>query len=85
MWLWHVCKNELRTNYLSQKYIFMTSAFQMAILVQYNENDSLTFADLMTATKMSEAALKPQLGLLVKAKVLLQEDDTYDINMSKLL
>lgn len=62
----------------------MTSSYQMAILVQYNDNDSLTFSDLATATKMSEAVLKPQLGLLVKAKVLLQDDDTYDLNTSEL-
>ncbi|RSH90827.1 hypothetical protein EHS25_010002 [Saitozyma podzolica] len=81
-WLWHVSKTELRTTYLYQKYIFMTSAYQMAILVQFNENDSLTYRDIQTATRISETILKPQLALLVKAKVLLQEDDTYDLNLN---
>lgn len=61
----------------------MTSAYQMAILVQFNENDSLTYRDIQTATRISETILKPQLALLVKAKVLLQEDDTYDLNLSE--
>lgn len=82
-WLWHVSKTELRTTYLSQKYIFMTSAYQMAILTQFNENDSLTFKDIQTGTKIAENLLKPQMALLVKAKVLLQEGDTYDLNLSE--
>src|ERR1700737_2822713 len=30
-WLWNYSKNELRTNYLNQKYILMTSSYQMAV------------------------------------------------------
>ncbi|WWD18765.1 hypothetical protein CI109_103220 [Kwoniella shandongensis] len=82
-WLWHVSKNELRTTYLPQKYIFMTSSYQMAILTQFNENDSLTFRDILSGTKISDSILKPQLALLVKAKVLLQSgEDTYDLNLN---
>ncbi|WWC88344.1 uncharacterized protein L201_003254 [Kwoniella dendrophila CBS 6074] len=81
-WLWHVSKNELRTTYLPQKYIFMTSSYQMAILTQFNETDSLTYNDILTGTKIAEGILKPQLALLVKAKVLLQEGQTYDLNLN---
>ncbi|WVR06630.1 hypothetical protein IAU60_003662 [Kwoniella sp. DSM 27419] len=79
-WLWHVSKNELRTTYLPQKYIFMTSAYQMAILTQFNENDSMSYNDLAAGTKISDVILKPQLALLVKSKVLLQNGETYDLN-----
>jgi len=41
-WLWNYSKNELRTNYLNQKYILMTSSFQMAVLLQYNTSDTLS-------------------------------------------
>ncbi|WWC71074.1 uncharacterized protein I206_105027 [Kwoniella pini CBS 10737] len=81
-WLWHVSKNELRTTYLPQKYIFMTSSYQMAILTQFNENDSLTYNNILNGTKISEQILKPQLALLVKAKVLLQDGDNYDLNLN---
>lgn len=81
-WLWHVSKNELRTTYLSQKYIFMTSAYQMAILTQFNENDSLSYRDIAEGTKIDEKILKPQLTLLVKSKVLLLDGDTYDLNLN---
>lgn len=82
-WLWHVSKNELKTTYLAQKYIFMTSAYQMSILTQFNESDTHTFKELQTATSIAEGILKPQLVVLVKMKVLLQDDDTYELNLSE--
>lgn len=82
-WLWHVSKNEIRTTYLSQKYIFMVSSYQMAILTQFNNGDSLSLKDLLDGTRIAEGYLKPQLATLVKAKVLLQEGDTYDLNLSE--
>lgn len=78
-WLWNYSKNELRTNYLNQKYIFMTSTYQMAVLVQYNQNDTLSFEELKAATSISDDLLKQVLGSLVKAKVLI-ESDQYDLN-----
>ena len=83
-WLWHVMKAELKTTYLPQKYIFIVSAYQMAILCQFNENDSQTFNDLLSGTRLSDSTLKAQLGLLVKARVLLEEGETYDLNLSEL-
>jgi len=60
----------------------MVSNFQLAILTQFNENDSQSFRDISQGTQLSEVMLKPQLALLVKAKVLLQDGDTYDLNLS---
>ncbi|ORX37122.1 putative ubiquitin-protein ligase [Kockovaella imperatae] len=81
-WLWHVMKAELRTTYLPQKYIFMTNAYQMAILCQFNENDSLSLQDLLSGTQLQESVLNAQLGLLVKAKILLQDGNNYDLNLN---
>lgn len=82
-WLWNYSKNELRTNYTPQKYILMTSAYQMGVLVQYNTHDTLSLNELITATKISEEILKQVLALLVKAKVLINEEtDQYDFNPS---
>ncbi len=76
-------KAELKTNYLSQKYIFMTNLWQLAILCQFNEADSHSFKDIQAGTKIAENILTPQLNLLVKAKVLLQEGTNYDLNLSE--
>ncbi|PBK67093.1 ubiquitin-protein ligase [Armillaria solidipes] len=82
-WLWNYSKNELRTNYLNQKYILMTSAYQMAVLVQYNRNDTLSLDELVAATAISKDILSQVLALLVKAKILINEEkDQYDLNPS---
>ncbi|KAL4250768.1 cullin family protein [Abortiporus biennis] len=80
-WLWNYSKNELRTNYLNQKYILMTSSWQMAVLLQYNDNDTLSLDELVTATNISKDILKQVLATLVKAKILINEEtDQYDLN-----
>ena len=80
-WLWNYSKNELRTNYLNQKYILMTSSYQMAVLVQYNDHDTLSFEEIVTATAISKEILRQVLGLLTKAKILINEEtDQYDLN-----
>ncbi|KII86882.1 hypothetical protein PLICRDRAFT_55777 [Plicaturopsis crispa FD-325 SS-3] len=80
-WLWNYSKNELRTNYLNQKYILMTSSYQMAVLLQYNKNDTLTLDELVAATAISKDILSQVLALLVKAKILINEEtEQYDLN-----
>ena len=82
-WLWNYSKNELRTNYLNQKYILMTSSYQMAVLVQYNDHETLSFEEIVTATAISKEILRQVLGLLTKAKILISEEtDQYDLNPS---
>ena len=84
-WLWKYSKNELRTNYLNQKYILMTNAYQMAVLLQYNDHDTLTLDELATATAIDKDVLKPILTSLANAKILINEEkDQYDLNPSNL-
>lgn len=83
-WLWNYSKNELRTNYLNQKYILMTSSYQMAVLLQYNQNDTLSLDELVAATSISKDILIQVLAVLVKAKILINEEaEQYDLNPSK--
>ncbi|KAI0317673.1 Cullin-domain-containing protein [Amylostereum chailletii] len=80
-WLWNYSKNELRTNYTNQKYILMTSSYQMAVLMQYNNNDTLSLSELVSATSIPKDHLAQVLALLVKAKVLISEEtEQYDLN-----
>ncbi len=85
-WLWNYSKNELRTNYLNQKYILMTSSYQMAVLTQYNDFDTLSLDELVNATGVGKEILTQVLALLVKAKILINEEtDQYDLNPSKFI
>ena len=88
VWLWNYSKNELRTNYLNQKYIFITSSYQMAVLLQYNQHDRMSLYEFVTATGIPKDILRQVLMVLVEAKVLVADeemgryDSNYDLNPS---
>jgi len=83
-WVWNYSKNKLRTNYLDRKYIMMTSSYQMAVLLQYNDNDALSLDELATATAIGKDVLAQVLATLVTAKILINEkEDQYKLNPSK--
>ena len=55
----------------------------MAVLLQYNNNDTLSLDELINATAISKDILKQVLAVLVKAKILINEEtDQYDLNPS---
>jgi len=81
MWLWNYSRNELRTNYLDQKYIITTSAYQMAVLLQYNDNDTYSLDELAIATNIGKDLLTQVLQPLVKSRILINGGaDQYDLN-----
>ncbi|KAJ8662605.1 hypothetical protein O0I10_001567 [Lichtheimia ornata] len=73
-WLFQSCKAELKTSYLKASktgYTFQVSAYQMGVLLQYNNATSYTYEDIQQSTALTPEALNPALGILIKAKVLL--------------
>ena len=55
----------------------------MAVLLQYNKNDTLSLDELDAATGIGKEMLKQVLATLVKPKVLINEEtDQYDLNPS---
>lgn len=53
----------------------------MAVLLQYNRHDTLSLDELVSATAISKDLLTQVLALLVKAKLLVNEEqDQYDLN-----
>lgn len=79
-WMWLYSKNEVQLSYLKPKITLMCSTYQLAVLMLFNEEESLHFADIEARTKLSPEILKPVMTILVKSKVLLVDGDTYDIN-----
>ncbi|ESA43090.1 hypothetical protein GE21DRAFT_6732 [Neurospora crassa] len=75
-WLWQLCKGDIKANYMKgakMPYIFSVSAYQMAILLLFNEKDQYTFEELASITQLNADVLEGALGILVKAKVLTAE------------
>ena len=73
-WLWQLCKGEIKANYIKNAkipYTFLVSTYQMAILLLFNDSDTVTYEDMQRATALSNEYLDPSLGVFVKAKVLI--------------
>ena len=73
-WLWQLCKGEVKANYIKGvkvPHTFMVSTYQMAILLLFNDADTVTYEDAQKATALSADWLDPSLGVFVKAKVLI--------------
>lgn len=72
-WLWHLCKGEIKAGYCKNSktpYTFQVSVYQMAILLLFNEKDSYTYEDMLSATQLSKEVLDGALAVILKAKVL---------------
>jgi cullin 1 len=77
-WLWHLCKGEIKANYIKSSkvpYIFQVSTYQMGILLLFNDNERVTYDEIQQTTQLAPDWLNPQLGVFVKAKVLLAEPE----------
>ncbi|KAK0553485.1 ubiquitin ligase (cullin) of SCF [Tilletia horrida] len=79
-WLWHMSRNEIRTTGFNQKYVLQVSTFQAAIMLQFNTSETITVDELQKATGLDPVALKGNLALLVKARLLAEVDESYCIN-----
>ncbi|KAH9979901.1 hypothetical protein BGW80DRAFT_466554 [Lactifluus volemus] len=75
-WLWNYSKNELQSTYLNRKYIFMTSTYQMTVLLEYNNRDSLSLDELGTAANVGKDVLTQVLQPLVKSGILISDGPT---------
>jgi len=72
-WLWQLCKGEIRANYVKQQkvpYTFQVSTYQMAVLLLFNEQETLDYTEIQEYTALTDEILEHQvLGILVKARV----------------
>lgn len=78
-WLWQLCKGEIRANYVKQQkvpYTFQVSTYQMAVLLLFNEQDTLDYAEIKEYTQLNDDILEHQvIGVLMKARVLTAKPD----------
>ncbi|KAK4541634.1 hypothetical protein LTR36_007778 [Oleoguttula mirabilis] len=90
-WLWHLCKGEIRTNFAKMNkvpYTLQVSTYQMAILLLFNDSDTVSYDDMANTTMLQKETLDPSLGIILKAKVLTaspegappQSGTTYTLN-----
>ncbi|KAF2736721.1 Cullin-domain-containing protein [Polyplosphaeria fusca] len=75
-WLWQLCKGEMKANYLKvvgskASPLFQVSTYQMAILLLFNDSDTVTYDEMAAGTSLEKETLDPSIGVFIKAKVLI--------------
>ncbi|KAI8811084.1 Cullin [Cladochytrium replicatum] len=68
-WLYHLCKADLRVNYLDKKYELNVSLYQLAVLLAFNTSSSLQLRDIKEQTQLSEGEMIRIVKTLVDAKL----------------
>eukprot|EP01114_Cavostelium_apophysatum_P016115 TRINITY_DN4532_c0_g1_i1.p1 TRINITY_DN4532_c0_g1~~TRINITY_DN4532_c0_g1_i1.p1 ORF type:complete len:760 (-),score=226.85 TRINITY_DN4532_c0_g1_i1:63-2342(-) len=82
-WLHQLSKGELKTRYLPSNkagYTLQTSTYQMGVLLQFNNEESMTAEEIQISTQLTDNALKQTLLSLVKAKILDMEPQEEEID-----
>lgn len=74
-WLYNMCRGEIITNFAKQRYTLQASTFQMAVLLQYNEQLSWTVQQLIDCTRINPESLTQVLSILIKVKLLKCTDE----------
>lgn len=69
-WLYNMSKGDLITTCFRNRYTLQASTFQMAVLLQFNEQTQLTIQQLSDNTAISEENLRQILPILIKVKLL---------------
>jgi cullin 1 len=72
-WLWHLCKGDLKANYCKNTkvpYTFQVSTYQMAILLLFNDQNTIAYEDIEKSVGLTKEYMDPSLGVFLKAKVL---------------
>ncbi|KAJ3321345.1 hypothetical protein HDV06_004449 [Boothiomyces sp. JEL0866] len=82
VWLTHLSKGELKTNYLpgNKTYTLQVSTYQMGILLPFNTALTYSWDELLQTTGLNPETLQGNLSLLVKAKILTESDKKYTLN-----
>jgi len=74
-WLHHLSSGDVKVMVTSKTYIINMTTFQMAILLQFEKVDSMTFSELQTATNMSDDQFPRYLQSMLDSKLLLNNKD----------
>uniref|UniRef100_U5EX69 Cullin-1 n=1 Tax=Corethrella appendiculata TaxID=1370023 RepID=U5EX69_9DIPT len=84
-WLYNMCRGELITNCFKNRYTLQASTFQMAVLLQFNEQTSWTIQQLADNTGITLENLVQVLQILLKVKLLESNDNESNLQPSSMV
>merc|ERR1719210_1578063 len=86
-WLHHLSNGDVKLGYTSKGYIINMTTTQMSVLLLFDKSDSLSYTELMEATKLTEDQFPRYVQSLMDAKLLnvntdtLSPDSTISLNL----
>uniref|UniRef100_A0AAZ3PF45 Cullin-2 n=1 Tax=Oncorhynchus tshawytscha TaxID=74940 RepID=A0AAZ3PF45_ONCTS len=89
-WLHYLCTGEVKMNYLSKPYVAMVTTYQMAVLLAFNNSETVGYKELQDSTQMNEKELQKTIKSLLDVKMLnhdsqkeeIDTESTFSLNMS---
>uniref|UniRef100_A0A8C7T8J0 Cullin-2 n=1 Tax=Oncorhynchus mykiss TaxID=8022 RepID=A0A8C7T8J0_ONCMY len=89
-WLHYLCTGEVKMNYLSKPYVAMVTTYQMAVLLAFNNSETVCYKELQDSTQMNEKELQKTIKSLLDVKMILKHlileeieaESTFSLNMS---
>uniref|UniRef100_A0A673ZRW5 Cullin-2 n=1 Tax=Salmo trutta TaxID=8032 RepID=A0A673ZRW5_SALTR len=89
-WLHYLCTGEVKMNYLSKPYVAMVTTYQMAVLLAFNNSETVCYKELQDSTQMNEKELQKTIKSLLDVKMLnhdsqkeeIEAESTFSLNMS---
>ncbi|XP_054622058.1 cullin-2 isoform X2 [Dunckerocampus dactyliophorus] len=78
-WLHNLCTGEVKMNYLSKPYVPIVSTYQMAVLLTFNNSQTVTYKELQDGTQMNEKELQKTVKSLLDVKMLNHNSEKEEI------
>ncbi|RXM97256.1 Cullin-2 [Acipenser ruthenus] len=89
-WLHYLCTGEVKMNYLSKPYVAMVTTYQMAVLLAFNNSETVSYKELQDSTQMNEKELTKTIKSLLDVKMInhdsekeeVEAESTFSLNMT---
>lgn len=75
----HLFLGELKLNYLSKVYLITMQTFQMAIMLNYEDHDSLKNSEVQELLQLSNDQFQKHINSLIECKLLLLDGDVRNV------
>lgn len=71
---------EVKMNYLGKPYVAMVTTYQMAVLLAFNNSETVSYKELQDSTQMNEKELTKTIKLLLDVKMINHDSEKEDID-----
>ncbi|CAO2594743.1 Cul2 [Lemmus lemmus] len=79
-WLHYLCTGEVKMNYLGKPYVAMVTTYQMAVLLAFNNSETVSYKELQDSTQMNEKELTKTIKSLLDVKMINYDSEKEDID-----